>query len=228
MKQNGLRISAGTRIVLAILAGGLSLTPPAVFGADFTGDGKDDIAIFRPSTGMWVVRNYTRAYFGEGGDIPLAYNLPGSSRAYPTVFRPSEGLFAVQNVTRVYLGEEGDIPIGEGYGPNPGPYDYIVKPGDAADLVSALGSDTFLSVFVPNGTYVITGLITVDHVRHIVGESKRGTIIHFMALDYLLVNEDYCHIENIQFEHEAANPYAGPLVYVNTGVEWTTFENCRF
>ncbi|MCX6349301.1 MAG: hypothetical protein NTV79_07370, partial [Candidatus Aureabacteria bacterium] len=51
---------------------------------------------------------------------------------------------------------------------------------------------------------------------------------HFMTLDYLLVDEDYCHIENIQFEHEAANPYNGALVYVNAGVEWATFENCRF
>jgi len=213
-------LAAGIVIILAMA--GLSAA------ADFTGDGKDDIALFRPATGMWVVRNFTRIYLGQGGDVPLAYELSGSTTARPAVFRPGSGLFAVHNQTRVYLGEEGDIPIGEGYGPNPGPYDYIVKPGNAADLVAALESATYRSVFIPNGTYTVNELITVENVRMIVGESKRSTVIQFAASNYMLVNEDYCQIENIQFQHEDANPFAGPLVWINAGAEWAVVQNCRF
>ncbi len=212
-------IAAG--IVLVLASAGISA------GADFSGDGKDDIALFRPSSGMWVIRNYTRTYLGQGGDIPLAYELSGSTTARPAVFRPSEGFFAVQGMGRFYLGGAGDIPIGEGYGPNPGPYDYIVRPGDAADLASALESDTYSTVFVPEGTYVVSQLITVDNVRQIVGASNRRTVIQFTANNNLTVNEDYCRIANIQFEHEAANPSFIALVDV-AGNSWVTVENCRF
>lgn len=213
---------AAVGIVLFLTFTGLSV------GADFTGDGKDDIAVFRPSTGMWAIQGQPRVYLGQGGDVPLAYELPGSTVARPAIFRPANGLFAVNNQTRVYLGEEGDIPIGEGYGPNPGPYDYIVRPNDAADLVAALESDTYRSVFVPNGTYYVNELITVDNVRLIAGESKRSTVIQFAASNYMLVNEDYCQIEKIQFEHEGSNPFAGPLVWINGGCEWVVVQNCRF
>jgi len=39
--------------------------------ADFDGDGKGDIAIYRPSSGLWAVRGITRVYFGRSGDIPV-------------------------------------------------------------------------------------------------------------------------------------------------------------
>lgn len=196
-------------------------------GADFNGDGKDDIALFRPSSGMWVIRNYTRTYLGQGGDVPLAYELSGSTTARPAVFRPSEGFFAVQGMGRFYLGGAGDIPIGQGYGPNPGPYDYIVRPGDAADLASALQSDSYSTVFIPEGTYVVSQVITVDNVRQIVGASNRRTVVQFTGSNNLIVNEDYCRIANLQFEHEAADPSFNALLDVG-GNSWITVENCRF
>ena len=34
-------------------------------------DGISDIAVFRPESGLWAIRDLTRAYFGAGGDIPV-------------------------------------------------------------------------------------------------------------------------------------------------------------
>ncbi|MEP6918879.1 MAG: hypothetical protein ABJC89_24780 [Acidobacteriota bacterium] len=36
--------------------------------ADFDGDGKADIAVFRPSTGIWYVRGLFNRNWGQAGD----------------------------------------------------------------------------------------------------------------------------------------------------------------
>ncbi len=93
---------------LSILSFGLLL--PA---ADFNGDGKDDIAIFRESVGLWAVRGVTRAYFGRKLDIPVPGDYGGGAAAEIALFRPGSGLWAVKGVTRAYFGSTGDIPLGQ-------------------------------------------------------------------------------------------------------------------
>jgi hypothetical protein len=102
-----------------------------------------------------------------------------------------------------------------------------VRPGDADDLVAALESLDFTSVFIPEGTYAVNEVVSVTHVRHITGEQKRRTVIRFSGSNFLLVQEDYCHLENIQFEHGTATPSLGPLVQIDDQ-EWVVVENCRF
>jgi len=39
---------------------------------DYKGDGKDDIGIYRGTSGLWAISGVTRVYFGGSSDTPVA------------------------------------------------------------------------------------------------------------------------------------------------------------
>ena len=98
---------------------------------DFDGDGKVDIASFRPSLGDWLVRlsslNYTIGagnwYFqwGIAGDLPIVGDFDGDRKADMAVYRPSSGEWLLRLSSRNYAigagnwyfqwGLPGDIPL---------------------------------------------------------------------------------------------------------------------
>jgi len=83
---------------------------------DYDGDGSDDIAVFRASSGLWAVRGVTRAYFGGFTDLPVPGDYDGDGSSDIGIFRPTSGLWAVRGVTRAYFGSSADTAI-------PGDYD---------------------------------------------------------------------------------------------------------
>ena len=82
---------------------------------DYGAAGQSDIAIFRPSTGLWAIRDLTRVYFGKEGDLPVSGDYDGDGPADPAIFRPATGLWAVSAGGRVYFGKEDDIPLPRDY-----------------------------------------------------------------------------------------------------------------
>jgi hypothetical protein len=62
--------------------------------ADFDGDGRAELAVFRPSEGKWYIANFwtgaiTIVNWGVTGDIPVVGDYNGDGRADYAVYRPS-------------------------------------------------------------------------------------------------------------------------------------------
>jgi hypothetical protein len=97
---------------------------PVIANGDYNGDGASDIAIFRPSSGLWAIRGVTRAYFGSSEDIPASGDYNGDGTAQVAIFRPDSGLWAIKGQKRMYFGRGDDTPV-------PGDYD-----GDGKDDIA--------------------------------------------------------------------------------------------
>ena len=83
---------------------------------DYNADGYSDIAVFRPSSGLWAVRDLGKIYYGRSGDIPVPGDYDGDGFTDVGIFRPANGLWAIKEVSRVYFGSSSDMPV-------PGDYD---------------------------------------------------------------------------------------------------------
>jgi hypothetical protein len=69
---------------------------------DFSGDGRSDVTVFRPSTGIWYVRNivtglYEFFQWGLSEDVPVQGDYDGDGKADMAVFRPSTSIWYVRN-----------------------------------------------------------------------------------------------------------------------------------
>ena len=103
------------------------LLSTSVISADFNGNGTDEIAIFRPISGLWAIRSLTRCYFGASSDQPVPGDYNGDGCADISIFRPDTGLWAIKNISRAYFGTAGDTPL-SGIGANYNPDHFFVDP----------------------------------------------------------------------------------------------------
>lgn len=87
--------------------------------ADFDGDGRTDISVFRPSDGIWYLNRSTSGFsataFGLSADIPTPGDFDGDGKTDIAVFRSSSGVWYRLNSSNgqfiaYQFGISGDIP----------------------------------------------------------------------------------------------------------------------
>ena len=163
----------GTRIDDVVLTGGTLLSgydcaigpaAPSKARADFDGDGRTDLSVFRPSEGNWYLNRSTAGFtattFGFGTDTLVPADYDGDGKTDTAVARPNAGntalIFYILNsatssFTAVQWGAPTDIPQVGDYN-NDGKADVAVfRPSDGTWYISLTGGGTTAIQFGQNG-----------------------------------------------------------------------------
>ena len=80
---------------------------------DFDGDGRADLTVFRPASGVWFILHSSSGYassdaiqWGLTGDVPVSSDFDGDGKTDLVVFRPANGTWYIRYSTLGYVGSD--------------------------------------------------------------------------------------------------------------------------
>jgi len=120
---------------------------------DFDADGREEIAVFRPSEGNWYIYddfNKTNriVHWGASGDIPIARDFDGDAKAEIAVYRPSNGTWYIMSsmFDRIIIfpfGLSEDIPVPADFDKDGVSDIAIFRPSDGTWYITRSSDNTF-------------------------------------------------------------------------------------
>ena len=143
---------------------------PVKSRADFDGDGRTDLSVFRPSEGNWYLNRSTSGFgvlkWGVTGDTLTPGDFDGDGKADTAIFRPDANSanpdFFILNsngftVSGVSWGSAGDIPVAADYD-NDGKSDVAVyRPADNTFYILNSGGGTTVRKYGTAGDLPVVG-----------------------------------------------------------------------
>ncbi len=128
---------------------------------DFDGDGKTDIAVFRPSVGEWWYRKsgsgqVSAAQFGQATDIITPADFTGDRKTDIAVFRPNSGEWFVlrSDDSSFYsfpFGISGDIPLAADFDGDGKADPVIFRPSNSTWYILNSSGETTITAFGASG-----------------------------------------------------------------------------